>query len=543
MSEEEIDYTGTSPECSPLSSNEYTDPGSPEMASQPEPDSPCRTTRNKIYQKSVYSIRKGRIAETGNNNITHPMGKTPTLPASSLTQTSNTFEAIQMQNEHEVEEEEEIDEENQYLDAQQSSSHTSNTTSNKMIKPPPIILRQVIDSTKPLKKLILETTHKGFDLKRGNNSVTIQLYNYQEFLQLKTVLTNKKYQFHTYTPRQERNHAFVVGGLDAETELDEIKEELQTKYKIPVRRVIPLRKTKTPLFMVTTDNTQTLSKMQRTIPILNYTRVTWRRYQNNRVSVQCRNCQQWGHATTNCHAEARCVKCAGQHSTRQCTKPYEVTPKCINCSGPHTACSTECPTYQAIETNVNNRLERMRKQNEPQPRYVPAQPPRNNYWLQRQGQMPPPPQTQQQTAVRVHDTAVRMQTTQQPATQVTREAESWPRPGEPRVTRKPASRQLEEVPNLEETSPPGPMAARVQDSPRPHPDESSRGRGSPPEPSSPITINDINDQLERLEELVDLEKLWHYLKVLNSKLESAKTSSRKFEIFLQCFHNIDKHGL
>jgi hypothetical protein len=71
--------------------------------------------------------------------------------------------------------------------------------------------------------------------------------------------------------------------------------------------------------------------------------VSWHRHVDNNFFVQC---QKWGHAIANCHAKPKCLKCTGEHLTRECQLESTNTPQCANCGGEHTANNIECPTYQ-----------------------------------------------------------------------------------------------------------------------------------------------------------------------------------------------------
>lgn len=73
-----------------------------------------------------------------------------------------------------------------------------------------------------------------------------------------------------------------------------------------------------------------------------YMTVKIERYKSN-APAQCYNCQQFGHSSLHCGASPRCVKCAGKHKAKDCTKPLEVKPKCTNCNGDHTANYKKCP--------------------------------------------------------------------------------------------------------------------------------------------------------------------------------------------------------
>jgi hypothetical protein len=103
------------------------------------------------------------------------------------------------------------------------------------------------------------------------------------------------------------------------------------------------------------------------------------RHINNKIFVQCHRCQRWGHATANCHAQAKCVKCAGDHLTRDCQLGNKITPKCVNCDGDHTANNIKCPEYQKKLEAAQER----RKRNTKNEKYVPAPLPKENAWEKR----------------------------------------------------------------------------------------------------------------------------------------------------------------
>lgn len=59
------------------------------------------------------------------------------------------------------------------------------------------------------------------------------------------------------------------------------------------------------------------------------------------------NCQRIGHSSRLCGYSPRCVKCAGAHIAKDCTKSREEEPTCINCQGCHTANYKKCPSLLA----------------------------------------------------------------------------------------------------------------------------------------------------------------------------------------------------
>ena len=58
--------------------------------------------------------------------------------------------------------------------------------------------------------------------------------------------------------------------------------------------------------------------------------------------LRCYRCQGYGHTSGKCLLEAICARCAGSHSSKQCTSEKVC---CTNCLGDHTARSARCPVY------------------------------------------------------------------------------------------------------------------------------------------------------------------------------------------------------
>ncbi|KAG5881873.1 hypothetical protein JTB14_008687 [Gonioctena quinquepunctata] len=79
----------------------------------------------------------------------------------------------------------------------------------------------------------------------------------------------------------------------------------------------------------------------------------------------------WGHATINCSRDPRCMKCAGDHQTKQCSKSGNIVAKCANCDGPHRSNYYECPTYIRRVQQIQERKAHP-KQKTGQPQYINA---------------------------------------------------------------------------------------------------------------------------------------------------------------------------
>lgn len=110
-------------------------------------------------------------------------------------------------------------------------------------------------------------------------------------------------------------------------------------------------------------------------------RVFMEERRNDRRIIQCRRCQQWGHATTNCYKQNRCVRCAGPHATRDCEANTTggMIVKCANCDGSHQANSTDCPVYKAKIQYLDSRKPQSNTRTAQQ-KYTIAPTPQENAW-------------------------------------------------------------------------------------------------------------------------------------------------------------------
>lgn len=223
-------------------------------------------------------------------------------------------------------------------------------------KPPPIVVNGVFKKHNKTVADITKVINGKFYIKYSAMNSTVYTETVEDRKKLEKYFDENDVKYHTYTPREEKTHAFTLRGLDSDPDLEEIKTELQ-ELGIPVVEIHKLKATKSPAYMVVTGNTITLRKIQKEVRVINYTAVRWNKYYTKREVIQCHNCQMWGHATANCHRTPNCLKCAENHATRECPKSMNTPAKCANCFGSHPANSTEC----AIYVNICNRRARNAK--------------------------------------------------------------------------------------------------------------------------------------------------------------------------------------
>lgn len=108
--------------------------------------------------------------------------------------------------------------------------------------------------------------------------------------------------------------------------------------------------------------------------------VRWEYYRQSSGTTQCQKCQLFGHGSRNCRLASKCVKCGGDHVTKECDVDVDANNKkllrCANCNGNHTANYSKCPTridYIKLKQSIStNRRPNTGKINQPRDQRPPS---------------------------------------------------------------------------------------------------------------------------------------------------------------------------
>lgn len=230
---------------------------------------------------------------------------------------------------------------------QVENAHTQKTgTQRKERPPPPIICMGKPADHAGLVREIKAKIKKGFHLQYTSKSVSIFIHDLVEWRMLKGEFDEIGIPFYSYTHTSEKEHSFIIRGLDNEPATSELQETLEEDHNMSVHKRFKLTTKGRSLYMITTTKDYTIRRLNAEIKYINHTKVSWeRRNSSERQIIQCHRCQSWGHATSNCRMPPRCLKCASPHLTHECKKKPDTPAKCANCDKDHPANYTGCEAY------------------------------------------------------------------------------------------------------------------------------------------------------------------------------------------------------
>ena len=240
------------------------------------------------------------------------------------------------------------------LETTEDSMNTTQTVNNRHTQripsPPPIFIDDVIDIESMKRTIEKDISKEDYKLKINNNHVKILPTHPDTYRKLTKLLKTLNAKFHTYQLKQERPFRVVLRNIHHSVDLDELKFELQTLgHEVTNISNIRYRVTKNPLLLFFVDlkqkgNNKEIYNVNRLMNSI----VKFEPPLVKKEIVQCKRCQSYGHTQKYCNHNFRCVKCAGNNPTDQCTKSPETPAKCIHCQGEHPANYKGCSAYKTL---------------------------------------------------------------------------------------------------------------------------------------------------------------------------------------------------
>ncbi|GFV54732.1 nucleic-acid-binding protein from transposon X-element [Trichonephila clavipes] len=150
---------------------------------------------------------------------------------------------------------------------------------------------------------------------------------------------------HTFMLPEEKKLRAVIRGLPIDTEPLDIISELK-EHNINGEECFNMvnRKSGTPmpLFVIICTKSESNRGIHK-ITDLNNMKIKIEILRKKYGPPQCYRCQGFFHSSRYCTRAPRCVKCAGDHLTKECKKKIDEPPKCCHCDGDHPASYLQCP--------------------------------------------------------------------------------------------------------------------------------------------------------------------------------------------------------
>jgi hypothetical protein len=219
---------------------------------------------------------------------------------------------------------------------------------------PPIIITKPFENPKDAISLIQATMNGkvAFKILREGYNVTLESIN--DHNTLKEFLAKQKIPFYTYTSADKKPLRLVLKGVHHSYTPEDIIVDLSAK-KITALSVQPMfgkGKVCMDMFIVNFEHGTKVSELTKTVKFVCHQIVSWHSYIKKDVGTQCRKCQRFGHAATNCGLEYRCVKCPHRHAPGDCPLEDDQAATCVNCNSAHPASYKKCPVYTKYAENL-----------------------------------------------------------------------------------------------------------------------------------------------------------------------------------------------
>lgn len=216
-------------------------------------------------------------------------------------------------------------------------------------KPPPIIVDGTFGSNNTSIQALKNELKETFHYKYANGKTSFYTQNEEDFKKLKSYLSQKQFQFHTFSLPNEKLKKLVLKGLSPIITEDDIKEELK-ELNFTVEKIHQLSKNADyPLYSLLFSPGTNINEVFK-IKTLCYCVISWEKPHKKTNPTQCYRCQKFHHVANNCTRQTKCKKCAGDHSFQNCDKEEEL---CANCGKKHPANSKECEIFLKVSKKIN----------------------------------------------------------------------------------------------------------------------------------------------------------------------------------------------
>jgi hypothetical protein len=231
-----------------------------------------------------------------------------------------------------------------------TSSAQGQQTPLKHTRPPPIHLRCDIKYAELQNALVNLVGDKNFHCVSTREGITIHPTDPEHYRTIVRDFRVKGVPFHTYQLPTDKAYRVVIRGLHHSVDTDTISSELtQRGFSVrQVANVISREKVSLPLFFVDLEPKGHNDKIFELDNMLS-TRIKVEEPRPKRIVSQCVRCQRYGHTKSYCNMPPRCVRCAGSHLSKDCTKSRETPAICVLCNGEHPSNYRGCSVHKHLQ--------------------------------------------------------------------------------------------------------------------------------------------------------------------------------------------------
>ncbi|GFT88164.1 nucleic-acid-binding protein from transposon X-element [Trichonephila clavipes] len=243
------------------------------------------------------------------------------------------------------------------LNAQGTSSSADNGAPSAAAPPkkhhvPPITIDNVSNQAGLLKHL-QGLTNLKLEAKLLGTKLRIYPQTAYAYHLIRKYVEENQLESFTYILPEDKKLRLVIRGLPTDMSPVEIIGSLaEQDISVNECHIMTSKKTgkEMPLFLITMDKTEQ-NRAAYHVTNIGYMKVKVEALRPKYGPPQCFRCQGFFHSSRFCTRAPRCVKCAGAHLAKECTKPMDQKPKCCLCEGEHPASFLGCPRNPRNKVN------------------------------------------------------------------------------------------------------------------------------------------------------------------------------------------------
>ncbi|KAG5670078.1 hypothetical protein PVAND_000363 [Polypedilum vanderplanki] len=186
--------------------------------------------------------------------------------------------------------------------------------------PPLIVFGQSISKIQEITNSIGSS---NVQLKLVKEGIKVFVSTNSDFVKIQESFAKNSFHYYTHQLREEQLSKFVIHGLP-KLETDIIKQALESAKLNPVTiKDLNIKKKNYDehlFYLVSFYKKENITLIDlQDVKAINHIRISWQNFRHTRKGpTQCMNCLRFGHGTANCHLISRCIRCAGDHKSKEC---------------------------------------------------------------------------------------------------------------------------------------------------------------------------------------------------------------------------------